>query len=101
MTTLKEAAQAYVPPQTKNIVELDKVSTDIEVKEQEGKNSKGEPFTYNYIEVNGEKYRVPNSVLDGIKALLTKLPNLKFVSVIKSGEGMNTKYQVIPMDQVQ
>ena len=96
MGTMKEEAQAYVPPQTKNISELDKVSVDVELKDAEGKDNSGEVFKYKYIEVNGERYRVPGSVIGGMKALLKKIPNLKFITVLKDGAGMNTRYNVIP-----
>ena len=47
METLKQAAQAFVPPQkTKNISELKSVSVDIELKTKEGKDRDGQPFTY-------------------------------------------------------
>lgn len=100
MTNVKEMAQAYQPPQTKNISELNKFPIDAEItSETLTRKEDGKEFTINQIEVKGEKYRVPNSVLEGIKSLLTKLPNLKYVSVLKSGTGMGSKYQVIPMDQ--
>ena len=99
MNSIKEEAQQYVPPQTKNISELENVSVDVQLQDGEGKDNNGELFTYKYIEVNGEKYRVPGSVLGGIKALLVKFPDLKYISVLRSGSGMNTRYQVIPFQQ--
>lgn len=57
-----------------------------------------EPYEYNFIEVNGEKYRVPDSVLNNLKAILEKKPNLKTFCVTKSGEGRLTKYTVIPLE---
>ena len=99
MATLKEAALAYEPPQTLNIADLDKIPVDVELKDGSGKSSEGEVFTYKYAEIEGKQYRVAGSIIGGIKALLQKLPDLKFVSVIKQGQGMNTRYQVIPMTQ--
>ena len=96
MATLKEGAQAYEPPKTLNIAELDKIPIDLELKDGEGKNKKDEVFTYKYVEIEKKEYRVAGSILGGIKALLEKMPNLKFVSVLRQGEGMNTRYQVIP-----
>lgn len=96
MTTLKEEAQAYQPPQTLNIADLEKIPVDIELKDGKGKEGTPDEFTYKYAEINGQKYRVAGSIIGGLKALLQKMPTLKFVSVLKQGEGMNTRYQVIP-----
>ena len=97
MATLKEEAQAYEPPQTKNIAESEKVSIDMDIKTDHGKGRDGKEFSYKFIEVEGQQYRVPNSVIGGIKALLKKFPTIREISVMKDGEGMNTRYQVIPM----
>ena len=99
MATIKEAAQVYEPPQTLNIADLDKIPINLELKDGEGKDRDGEVFKYKYAEVEGKQYRVAGSILGGIKALLTKIPNLEFVQVIKQGQGMNTRYQVIPHTQ--
>lgn len=96
MATLKETAKAYVPPQTLNIADLDKIPIDLELKDGSGKSKEGEAFTYKYVEIEKQEYRVAGSILGGIKALLEKMPNLKFVSVLKQGQGLNTRYQVIP-----
>ena len=98
METLKQAAQAFVPPQkTKNISELKRVSVEIELKTKEGKDREGQPYTYKYIEVEGQEYRVAGPVIRGIKNLIEKFPNMKYFSVMKDGDGMNTKYQVVPL----
>ncbi len=99
MTTLREEALAYEPPQTLNIADLDKVPVDIELKDGSGKTSDGEEFKYKYAVIDGKDYRVAGSIIGGIKALLQKIPDLKHVSVIKQGQGMNTRYQVIPIQQ--
>ena len=98
MATLKEAAQAYEPPQTKNIADLDKIPIGIEVVQREGKNKDGEVFKYNAAIVEGQEYRIAGTILGGIKVLLVKFPTLKQVQVLKSGEGMATRYQVIPYE---
>jgi len=95
MATLKEAAQAYEPPQTLNIADLDKVPVNIEIKDGEGKDRDGEVFKYKYATIDGKDYRIAGSILGGIKAILGKIPNLEFVAVIKQGMGMSTRYQVI------
>lgn len=96
MGSIREDAKAYEPPQTHNIAELDSVPVDIQLLNGEGKDKDGEVFNYKYIELNDKQYRVPGSVLGGLKAVLQKMPNLQHFSVIKQGEGMNTRYTVIP-----
>jgi hypothetical protein len=97
MPSLKESAIKYEPQTTKNVAELKEVSVDIVVFEGKGKDQAGEEFTYNYIEVEGEQYRVPNKVLSDLKAILEKKPDLQKFAVSKSGSGMGTKYTVIPL----
>lgn len=99
MGTLRQEAEQYIPPQTLNIADLDKIPIDIELKDGSGEDKDGEVFTYKYAEIEGKKYRVAGSVIGGIKAILQKMPNLKYVSVIKQGQGMNTRYQVIPYQE--
>ena len=98
MRTLKQEAQEYTPPQTKNISELDKVPIDLEIFEGDATDKDGNPFKYKYILFDNEKYRVPLTVLGQIKTILEKKPETKFVSVTKSGEGVKTTYQVLPED---
>ena len=97
MATIKEEAQAYQPQQTQNIADLDRVPTNLEVKEQIGKEGTPDEFKYKYVEVKGIQYRVPGVVLGDIKALLNKFPDLEYVQVLKQGAGKNTRYQVIPV----
>lgn len=100
MATLREEALAYEPqPQTLNIADLEKIPVDIELNDGEGRDSTGEIFKYKYAVIEGQKYRVAGSIIGGIKALLQKIPNLQHVAVIKQGQGMNTRYQVIPIQQ--
>jgi len=100
MTTLKESAMVYEPPQTLNIADLDKIPIDIEVKDGEGKDREGEVFKYMYATIEGKDYRIAGSILGGIKAILGKIPNVTHVSVIKQGIGMNTRYTVVPFNSV-
>jgi len=97
MATLKETAKEYVPPETLNIADLDKIPISIELLDGEGKDKEGKTFTYKYAEIEKKKYRVAGSILGGIKAIMEKIPGVTHVSVIKQGSGMNTKYQVIPL----
>lgn len=98
MTTLKEEAKNYVPPTTKNISELAEVSTEIEVKTKEAVKKDGEKFTYKYVEVNGEEYRVPGIVLGQLKEQVKANSSLQKFKVSKQGEGKTgTTYTVIPL----
>jgi len=96
MATLRDEAKAYEPPQTLNIADLDKIPIDIELFDGKGKDNKGNEFTYKYAKIDGKEYRVAGTIIGGIKAILEKMPNLQYVSVLKQGEGMSTRYQVIP-----
>jgi len=97
MANLKETAQAYEPPQTLNIADLEVVSVDAEIKTETGKNKDDEEFTYNYIEVDDKKYRVPNSVLTELKTIIEEQPELKKFRVKKTGSGLQTRYTVVPL----
>ena len=96
--TIKDLALLYKPKTAKNITELKSIDVNTLVGVEIGTDLAGEEFTYNYIEYNGERYRLPDSVLSQLKAILEKKPTLRSYSVSKSGEGRLTRYQVIPLD---
>ena len=96
--SLKEAAVEYQPKSAKNITELQSVDVALALQLETGKDAEGNEFSYNYVEVDGERYRVPDSVLSNLQAILKKKPTLKSFSVSKTGEGRMTKYTVIPLD---
>jgi len=99
MPTIKETALNYEAKHTKNIADLPEVNIELmQLEDRSGTDNKGEQFTYKVIVVNGEEYRVPGSVIGSIKGILDKKPDLKRVSVSKTGDGMNTRYQVIPIE---
>jgi len=96
MVTIREEAKQYEAPQTRNISELDKVPVDAELHDGERTDKDNQRFVYKYIVVDDHEYRVPGSVIGGIKTLLNKFPELKYVTVLREGEKLNTRYQVIP-----
>lgn len=96
--SIKDTAKAYTPKSVKNISELKSVSVDLVIFEETGNKGTDEEFTYKYVEVNDEKYRMPDSVLRDLKAILDKKPNLKTFAVTKQGEGRNTRYITVPID---
>ena len=99
MAKLKTMAEEYQPQMTNNIADLDQVSVDVEVEEEERQDKDGKPYKQNVAIIKGVRYRVPDSVLEQLQALLKKLPSLKVFCVLKSGSGMNTKYQVLPAEE--
>ena len=93
MGTIKDEAQGYEPKaKVKNISELPSIETNIAVFDE----SEAE-FPYKYIEINGERYKMPLSVLGSLKAILEENPELKKFKVKKQGDGMETRYTVIPL----
>ena len=93
MGNFKDKAREYEPKaKVKNISELPSVDTDNAIMEDVEAE-----FPYNYIVVNNERYKVPASVLASLKAIFEENPNLKKFKVKKSGEGMDTRYTVIPL----
>ena len=92
--TIREMAKADVKSKSKirNISELQVIDVDLLVFEE----TKSE-FPYLYTEVNNERFKIPVSVLSSLKEILEESPNLKKFKVKKSGEGMETRYTVIPI----
>jgi len=104
MSKISELAQDYEPQQkTKNISDLEEVSTDLEVEDDDyeftDKNS-GDTKTVKQkvITVNGEKYRVPVTVIQQLKVILEDNPKLQKFKVKRSGTTKDdTRYMVIPI----
>ena len=98
MATLKEFAMSYESKKTKNISELNEVPIDLSIKGDFFTDNKGEDIPYNYVELNGERYRIPNSVIADLKQILVSKPTCTKVKVSKTGSGLGTKYTVIPLN---
>lgn len=99
MTTLKEAATAYVDKKTLNIADLEEVPVDVKLEERNINVGTPEEFNIIVALINGEEYRVPKSVLKSVKALLAdkRTATMKSFSVIKTGTTKDdTRYQVVP-----
>lgn len=94
---IKEFAKAYEPQKMKLISDLDSVKTDIEFHTEIRQDRKKENYTVNFVMVDGEEYRVPISVIEQLKGIITEKPDLETFKVSKTGQGMATKYQVIPL----
>ena len=67
MSNIKDEALAYVPKQMKNIVDLEVVRTDADMKTETFNKDKEDEYTASFVEINNEKYRVPASVLKSLK----------------------------------
>lgn len=89
MSSLKEQAMAYVPNETKNIVDLKKVPVDIEIFEKTANKGEDNEFSYEYVEVDEVEYRVPKSVKKQLKALLAVEADTEFIAVTKTGTTMS------------
>jgi len=103
MSKISEFAKDYEPQQTtKNIADLEEVSTDLELEDDEfeliDKVTKlPKTIKQKIIVVDGENYRVPITVIQQLKVLLEDNPELKKFKVKKSGTTKDdTRYQVIP-----
>jgi hypothetical protein len=96
MANIRESALTYESKTTKNISELKKVSVDLNVQHKKvaGKDGKDD-FEYNFVEIEGEEYRVPDSVLKQLKVQLEQNPEIEFFKVVMTGAGMNTAYTVV------
>ena len=94
MTTLKEQAQSYEQKRTLNIADLDRVDLTWTVEERTGTDKEGKTFNYKVMVVNSQEYRVPNTVLEEIKKMLSLKPDLAFVNVTQTGSGLSTRYSV-------
>ena len=98
MGTLREQAKAYEPNKTKNVADLEAVSLDVVIEERTAKDKDKKDYNYSVAVITGIDYRIPDSVLKDIKAIIEAKPTLKTVKVIKKGEGMKTQYTVIPLE---
>ncbi|MEA3413900.1 MAG: hypothetical protein U9Q99_00025 [Nanoarchaeota archaeon] len=98
MASLKQEAKDYIPKQTLNIADLDRVDISFPLVEKTGIDKDGKEFEYKVMVVNEQEYRVPNSVLEEIKKILDLKPEVNFVNVSKSGSGMATRYNVKVVD---
>lgn len=99
MGTILEEANNYEPKTYKSIVDEKSVSTNLVLESEERTGQDGEPYTVQFYQnSDGEKVRVPTSVLGALKEILKEKPHLKAFKVKSTGTGMTTKYTVVPLD---
>jgi len=104
MSKINQYAKDYTSPtKTKNIADLPEVSTDLELEDDEYEftdktTNQSKSIKQKVINLNGESYRVPTSVIQQLKVILEDNPNLKKFKVRRSGSTKDdTRYQVIPL----
>jgi hypothetical protein len=98
-TTLKDFASSYESQTTKNISDLNEVDVNLQLEDRDGIDSNGKTFKYKVIVVNKVDYRVPNSVIGNLKAILAKKPSMTKFSVARQGKTKDdTKYTVVPLN---
>ena len=85
--TIKDEAEAYEQPSTRNISELAFVLVTEPILTYNSPETAEKPFSYKYITRDGEKYRVPGVVIGQLKDILESNPLLQKFKVKKSGTG--------------
>jgi protein-L-isoaspartate O-methyltransferase len=95
MGTVRDAAKKYESPKTLNIADLQKVSTEADIEHKTVNKGTPEEFSYDYIVVSGQEYRVPKTVIKQLKQHLSVKPSAVAFKVLKDGTGMNTEYTVV------
>ena len=97
--TIGEHAKEYEPTRMKTIADVEAVSIkQVFHKDEERKTQDGEKYKVSYVTVDGEEYRVPNSVIEQLQTFMEEKPEMTTFKVTKKGEGKGTKYTVIPLD---
>lgn len=104
MTKLTDFAKDFEPAsKTKNIADLKEVSTDVDLIDDEfevidKKTNLPKKVKQKVVVIDGEKYRVPSSVIGQLKVILEDNPKILKFKVKRSGTTMDdTRYQVIPI----
>lgn len=88
--TLKQAAEEYEAPKLKTVADLRSFNINSEILKDELAK-----FPYDYIEIKGEKYKVPNPVLKQLKAYADS--KFTIFEAKKVVEDNKTIYTVIPI----
>ena len=94
MESLKDVAREYVPKQTLNVADLDRVDLSFPMEDRTGTDNENKEFKYKVIVMNEQEYRVPNTVIEEIQKIIKLKPEVKGVKVSKTGAGLNTRYSV-------
>ena len=104
--TLKDLAQQEKPRVFKKIEDFEAINVNNEISERICYTKEGKEFKIKEISLYNEdtdeidKVRIPQTVILGLHALLKHNPDLEYFRVIKTGQGMNTRYTVLPVNEV-
>ena len=96
--TIFETAKAYEPKRIHNIAELEAVSVNQVMKTELRRDKDNVEYEIKFLVIDGIEFRIPNSVLEQLQAIISEVPNLKTFRVNKKGEGLNTTYTVIQLE---
>lgn len=100
--TLKEVAQQEKLRTFKKIEEFKAINVNNEITTRTCMTKEGKEFDIYEVALYNEDtdaidmVRVPKSVIFGLKVLLEDDPELQYFRVLKTGEGMDTRYTVLP-----
>jgi len=98
MQTILDRAKESPQRKTLSIADMERFDVNMEIQSFSGKNQKGEVFQYDFVEdKDGNKYRIPVSVLTQLHVYLKENPEHQQFTVLKQGAGMETKYMLIPV----
>ena len=99
MESIKDMAKNYILKTTANIADLEVVFTNMPIMKKTYNKDDGSVFEINVITIGEVDFRVPSSVLIGLRDTLKVRPNLHSFRVLKSGSGKEgTKYTVIALE---
>lgn len=92
MANLGETADNYQKPKLHNVTELDFISANMEVLDE----NEAE-FPYKYVMVDGIRYKIPKTVIEDIQQFRKISPNITKYKIASKGSGKEIKYTVIPL----
>ena len=92
--SLRQVSENYEPQTILNVAELDEVPLDVMINVEKKTNEDGEVYLQKFFIYNDKKYRVPNPVFEEIQKILKLRPDAKKVKVVKTGEGLKSRYKV-------
>jgi len=80
-------------PKMHNIADLEAVSVDEDIQTEE-RGEEPDKYIVNFIVRDNKEYRIANSVIKQVQELIIAEELKATYKVIKTGEGMQTKYSV-------
>ena len=104
--TLKDLAMQEKPRTFKKIEDFEAINVNNEISERVCVTKEGKEFKIKEISLYNDdtdeidRVRIPQTVIWGLQALLKHDPDLEYFKVIKTGQGMNTRYTVLPVNEV-